>query len=79
LDVGDLAVQDLSDSLHDLGLRVPFASLNAGEVSVADSGGFGESAQAVAALFALPSDFGSIGLHMEDDTHRCASRQRETH
>jgi hypothetical protein len=44
---------------------------------VADSGGFGESAQAVAALFALPSDFGSIGLHKKDSTQRNPTRQEK--
>jgi hypothetical protein len=68
LDVGDPATEYGGDARHDFGLGAPFASLDAGEVGVVDLGGFGESAQAVAAFLALPSDFGSIGLHMEDDT-----------
>jgi len=75
LDVGDPATQDVGDARHDLGLGIPFASLDPREVRVADSGGFGESAQAVAALFALPSDFGSIGLHKKDSTQRDPTKQ----
>ena len=40
-----------------------------------DVGGFGESAQAVAAFFALPSDFGSIGLHKKDSSRRQPTKQ----
>lgn len=43
-----------------------------------DLGGFGESAQAVAALFALPSDFRSIGLHVDDTSQRQPTTQVES-
>ena len=69
LDVGDPAIQKSGNPGHDFGLRVPFASLDTGEVGVVDVGGSSESAQAVAALFALPSDFWSIGLHRTNVPH----------
>lgn len=72
-EIGDLAVEEIGYSGHDLGLWVPEAAFYAGQVGVVDASGVGESAQAVAALFALPSDFLSIGLHMNkvpNDTQR---------
>jgi len=77
LEIGDPATEYVGDARHDFGLRSPFASLDAGEVGVVDLGGFGESAQAVAAFLALPSDFASIGLHRNDHTQRDPTRQRE--
>nr|WP_318196868.1 hypothetical protein [Streptomyces sp. MCL20-2] len=56
-DVADPAFEKLRDAGHDLGLGALDPALYAGQVRVADLGGVGESAQAVAALFALPPDF----------------------
>jgi hypothetical protein len=79
LDVGDPASKQSGDPGHDLRLRASEVSLDAGEVTRVDVGGFGESAQAVAAFFALPSDFGSIGLHMDDSSRRQSTKQLESH
>jgi hypothetical protein len=79
LNVDDAASKQSGDSGHDLRLRASEASLDAGEVAVADVGGFGESAQAVAAFFALPSDFGSIGLHKGDSSRRQPTKQLDSH
>jgi hypothetical protein len=78
LDVGDVTSKELGDSGHDLRLRASEASLDAGEVAMADMGGFGESAQAVAAFFALPSDFRSIGLHKKDSSRRQPTKQPDS-
>jgi hypothetical protein len=75
-EVFDGASQGFGDACHDLGLGVPFSAFDAGEVCVGDSGGCGESAQAVAVEFALPPDFWSIGLHMPNDTQRNTAMQR---
>jgi hypothetical protein len=79
LDVDDATSKQSGDLGHDLRLRASEASLDAGEVAMVDVGGFGESAQAVAAFFALPSDFGSIGLHMDDSSRRQPTKQLESH
>nr|WP_251073928.1 hypothetical protein [Streptomyces sp. ISL-111] len=67
-DVPDPAFENAGDTSHDLGLCALDLALYAGQVCVADLGGEGESAQAVAAEFAPPSDFGSVWLHNQNDT-----------
>jgi hypothetical protein len=56
-DVVDPASDEIRDTSHDLGLCAPEPGFDAGQVRVADTGGGGESAQAVAAEFALLPDF----------------------
>jgi hypothetical protein len=62
--VCDPAADELGYPGHDLGLRATLAPFDAGEVAVAYPGGFGESAQAVAAFLALPPDGLSVWLHI---------------
>ncbi len=76
LEVFDAAANYSRYPTHDLRLGISLAAFYAGEVGVRDSGGCGESAQAIAVLFALPSDFDSIGLHEENDTQRHPTKQR---
>jgi hypothetical protein len=71
----DAAAEHLGYPAHDLGLWVPLVAFNAGEVGVRDLDGCSESAQAVAVLFAPPSDFSSIGLHSNDSTQRHPTTQ----
>jgi hypothetical protein len=62
------AAEYIGYSGHDLGLGFPEFAFYARQVGMVDLGGLGESAQAVAAMFAPPSDFASIGLHISNDT-----------
>jgi hypothetical protein len=62
-EIVDPAVEQIRYPGHDLGLGAPELALYARQVRGVNLGGFGESAQAVAAMFAPPSDFASIGLH----------------
>ncbi|WTS86334.1 hypothetical protein OHA99_09235 [Streptomyces coelicoflavus] len=68
-DVGDPAAEQFGDSGHDFGLRTALLSFDAGQVRVAYSDGGGESAQAVAAVFALPADCLSVWLHISNVLH----------
>lgn len=75
LQVRDAAVESPRDAGEDLGLRVALSALDAGQVGGGYSGGAGQAAEALATVFAPPTDLRSIGLHRRNDTHRRVTKQ----